>query len=302
MKLIILLSLIVTGAVAATRALAAESVRIENVLLTVIDQVELPAKESGALADLLVREGNIVEKGRQVASIEDDEARMALTKAERELAIARAKAENDVSIRFAKKTYEVAQAEHRRARESIEKFQKSVSETELDQLRLNTEKAQLEIEQAEHERTIAQLIARQKEGELESAQIKMDRHRLIAPFTGMAVQINKLRGEWVNPGDIVLRLVRLDRLRVEAFVAARDFDARLEGRRITILVEGPAGQSVHDATVKFVSPEVNPVNGQVRLWAEVDNRALELRPGQSATLVIPPDALAGTVNPAQRTD
>jgi hypothetical protein len=36
----------------------------------------------------------------------------------------------------------------------------------------------------------------------------------------------------------------------------------------------------------FVSPEVNPVNGQVRVWAEVENRGLLLRPGLQAALTI----------------
>lgn len=266
---------------------AGEEIRVENVLLTLIEQVELPAKEIGALAGMSVREGDVVEAGQQLATIESDEARMTASKAERDLAIARTKAENDVPVRFARKAHEVAAAEYRRAQESVEKFHKSVSATEMDQLRLTMEKALLEIEQAEQQQSIARLSLRQKETELESARLKVDRHRLVAPFAGMVVQMKKHRGEWVNPGDPVLRLVRLDRLRVEAFVAARDFAAHLQGRGVTLTVDvTDKGPARFNGAVVFVSPEVNPVNGQVRLWAEVDNKDLLLRPGQPATLII----------------
>jgi multidrug efflux pump subunit AcrA (membrane-fusion protein) len=297
MKRIVSTTLFIVGCLLAARVNAGEELRVENVLLTLIEEVELPAKEPGAMAKLEVREGDVVEPGRQLAVIEDDEARMAASKAERELAIARTKAENDVAVRFARKAHEVAAAEFRRAQESVEKFHKSVSATEMDQLRLTTEKALLEIEQAELEQSIARLTLRQKETELESVQLKLKRHRLVAPFAGMVVQIKKHRGEWVNPGDSVLRLVRLDRLRLEAFVPARDFAAHLQGRRVTVIVDAPhAGPKRFEGTVVFVSPEVNPVNEQVQFWAEVDNQELLLRPGQPATMVVEADSSARQID------
>jgi macrolide-specific efflux system membrane fusion protein len=287
MKRVLSVTLFFIACLFAVRVNAGEELRVENVLLTLIEQVELPAKEPGALAELSVREGEVVEFGRQLAKIEDDAARMAASQAEGELAIARTKSENDVPVRFARKAHEVAAAEYRRAQESVEKFHKSVSATEMDQLRLTMEKALLEIEQAQLDQSITRLTFRQKETELESAQLKLKRHCLTAPLPGMVVQIKKHRGEWVDPGDSVLRLVRLDRLRVEAFVPAREFAGHLQGRRVTLLLDAPrTAPARFEGTVVFVSPEVDPVNGQVRLWAEVHNRDLLLRPGQSATLVI----------------
>jgi macrolide-specific efflux system membrane fusion protein len=276
---------------------------VEGVLLTLVEQVELPAKEAGALAELTVREGDVIEERQCLAVVEDDEARMAVVKAERELAIARTKAENDVPVRFARKAHEVAGAEFRRAQESVERYHKSVSATELDQLRLTAEKALLEIEQVELEQSVARLTVRQKETELEAAKLKLDRRRLVAPFAGMVVQIKKQRGEWLDPGDTVLRIVRLDRLRVEAFVPAADFTPRLRGRRVTLLATTEhAERSRFEGKIVFVSPEVNPVNGQVLLWAEVDNQDLLLRPGQSATLVVAADAPVQAARHALRSE
>ncbi|MBI2477751.1 MAG: hypothetical protein HYV60_03615, partial [Planctomycetia bacterium] len=41
-----------------------------------------------------------------------------------------------------------------------------------------------------------------------------------------------------------------------------------------------------DGEVTFVSPEIHPVNGMVRVWVEIDNRAAALRPGLQATIKI----------------
>ena len=38
--------------------------------------------------------------------------------------------------------------------------------------------------------------------------------------------------------------------------------------------------------ITFVSPEVDPINRQVRLIAEIDNRMLTLRPGDRADILI----------------
>jgi macrolide-specific efflux system membrane fusion protein len=268
-------------------------IRVGEALLTLIEQVDLPAKEQGSLADLSVREGDVVKQGAPLGAIEDDQACMAVSKAEREVEVARTKADNDVSIRYARKAYEVAAAEHRRALESVEKFHKSVSATELDQLRLNAEKSLLEIEQAEQEQAIARLVLRQKESELDLARLKLERHRLTAPFTGMVVEVKKHRGEWLNPGDTVVRLVRLDRLRVEAFVPAREFASRRQEQGVTLIADVPGKkQATYSGAVVFVSPEVNPVSGQVRLWAEVNNDGLALRPGQTGVLVVHPSSSA----------
>jgi len=40
--------------------------------------------------------------------------------------------------------------------------------------------------------------------------------------------------------------------------------------------------------IVFVNPEIDPLNSQVRVWAEVENPDLKLRPGMQAALVIEP--------------
>ena len=103
------------------------------------------------------------------------------------------------------------------------------------------------------------------------------------------MEVFRHRGEWLEPGQRVLRIVRLDRLRVEGFVDSRQVHGNLRGATVRVQVTLAAETRVTlKGKLVFISPEVDPVNNQVRVWAEVDNPDLTLRPGLSAEMVIEP--------------
>jgi macrolide-specific efflux system membrane fusion protein len=226
-----------------------------------------------------------------LARIEDTEARIAEEKARIDIVIARENSENDVNIRFAKKSVEVAKAELRRSTESIEKYPKSVSESEMDRLRLVVERSVLEVEQAEHEFKIAGFNLEIKENEHRAAEEKVKRHQITAPLSGVVVHVNRRRGEWVEPGEAVVRILRLDRLRAEGFLDVRYLGPDVESRPVTLTVDLPGEPGAEfPGRIVFVSPEIDPVNSQVSIWVEIDNEALRLRPGMRAkmTIGVPP--------------
>ena len=103
---------------------------------------------------------------------------------------------------------------------------------------------------------------------------------LLSPVNGVVVEILKHPGEWVEPGEKVLRIVSIDRLRAEGLVHVSKLPANLVGAPVTISVELPdKGATTFKGKVVFVSPEISPVNGQARVWAEIDNSSGLLRPG-----------------------
>lgn len=278
-----LLSLLIVGADPQAE------IRIDSAQLTLIEQADISASESGLLSNVQVREGQMVESGEVLARVDDREARILRERAMTELKLARSAAENDVTVRFAKLAAAVAKAELLRAQESNEKFPKSVSATEIDRLKLLADKAELEIEQAELTLNQAQLALQVKTYDIDKASLSLERRQLKAPFPGMVVQSKKHRGEWVEPGTPVMRLIRLDRLRAEAFLSAKDLPQNLVGRKVMFVVQTSSADSPkHEGELVFVSPEVDPVNGQVRIWAEIANQELKLRPGQTASLIIGP--------------
>ena len=68
---------------------------------------------------------------------------------------------------------------------------------------------------------------------------------------------------------------------------ARDIAAQMTGAPVTLTVDlGGKRQTQFSGKLVFVSPEVDPVNGQVRVWAQIENRDLQLRPGLRASMSI----------------
>jgi macrolide-specific efflux system membrane fusion protein len=275
---------------ASAAAQASKEMEIPSALVKLTKQVDVAAREAGVLAEVHVREGELVEQGDCVAQIVDTEARTAAERAEIELAIAAKNAENDVNVRFAEKSVEVARAELRRSTQSVQKYPKSISESEMDRLRLVVQRAELEVEQAEHEFEIAAFTQRIKENECRAAREKVERHRIVAPLGGVVVQVSRHAGEWVEPGETVVRILRLDRLRAEGFLDARCVAGDVEDWRATLTCDLPGEPGAKlPGEVVFVSPEIDPVNSQVSVWVEVDNEDLRLRPGMRAkmTIVVP---------------
>jgi RND family efflux transporter MFP subunit len=260
---------------------------VDSVLITLIDEVQVPAPAEGVLLSLAVREGDVVKKGQELGRLDDLDVRATTRQLELETDVARREAENDLKVRFAHKNAEVAKAELQRAEESVKQFSRAVSATEIDRLRLTAERTELEVLQADHEFAIAKLNLDVKQNAHAFALESLSRRALAAPIDGVVVEVNRHQGEWLKPGDSVLRLVRVDQLRAEGFLQHSQLVDDPVGRPVKLLVDLPGRkQAEYPGRIAFVSPEVNPVNGQVRVWAEIENHDGRLRPGLKGRLEI----------------
>jgi macrolide-specific efflux system membrane fusion protein len=111
-------------------------------------------------------------------------------------------------------------------------------------------------------------------------------------LAGVVVQVRRRRGEWVQPGETVVRVLRIDRLRAEGFVRASDIEGDMTNAPVTLRVSLAGQPQEFQGVVAFVAPEIDPVNGQVRVWAEFDNPDLLLRPGLKGSMSIARPATA----------
>lgn len=276
----------VAGSALLANLASAAEIEVPSVLVKLIEQVDVPAREAGVLEQLSVREGQMVKAGDPLAQIDDAAAKFAKHKAELELDGARQLSESDVKVRFARKSSEVAAAELKRALDSQQRLADSVSASELDQLRLLAEKATLEIEQAQLEFNVAKTARELKENDVRTAEHDVAQRRIHAPIAGFVAQVHRHPGEWVEPGQAILRMLRLDRLRAEGLVNAQTVGDDLMGRSVTLTVRQGDSPTQYSGKIVFVSPEIDPVNGQVRVWAEIVNTDLKLRPGLHGSMVI----------------
>src|SRR6185436_4268465 len=117
-----------------------------NALVKLADQLDVPARQAGTIAQFEVQEGVRVKEGAVLARVEDTEAKFAEERAKVELQIATQNAVSDVAVRSAERTLVAAVAEMKRAEEARTKLRDLVTENEMDKLRLTADQARLAIE------------------------------------------------------------------------------------------------------------------------------------------------------------
>jgi multidrug efflux pump subunit AcrA (membrane-fusion protein) len=283
----------VAARVACAQAAASDEPLLANCLVSLVEEAKVPAREAGVLLELAIREGDAVRVGEMIARIDDNQAQMEKRRAKAEHDQAAAKAESDVDVRYSVAAEKVAEAEHQKALESHTKVPGSVTEVERNRLKLNHQKGELQIEQAELEKRMNELAAASKGVELEAAESAIERRLIKSPLDGVVVQIFPHEGEWMQPGDPLAHVVRIDKLRVEGFVNAGQWNADdVRDRPVTVEVQlaGDRRESF-EGRIVFTSPLVQAGNN-FRVVAEVDNRQNAdserwlLRAGQSATMRI----------------
>ena len=249
--------------------------------------LEVSASEAGQLVILVVKEGSRVKEKQPIGRVDDDEARMQRKAAKHGMDAAEFQKDDVINIEYSDKVYEVAQKELEINEELNIKSPRAVSFVEMEKLRLEADRAGLGRKKAVNDRKLAEFEFFTKEIEFEAAGMGIKRRVVRAPSNGEVIELFHQQGEWVNPGDPILRLVQLDKLHVEGKLSASDYEpGELLGCRVTVRLT--IGSRTVEAPGRVVW--VNPVaewfsEGEYR-WkvrAEVSNNLVndnwDLLPG-----------------------
>jgi macrolide-specific efflux system membrane fusion protein len=268
-------------------------IEIADVQVSLIQNTFVAAPIAGVVADVMVAEGDQVAVQTPLVQLDSEQAKTELEAAQAAYEAARLEGENDVDARYAKRTLEVRQRELQQSEIANRQFPGSVSQTEIAKLQLVVDQSRLAIEQAEHELLVARATAREKLATARIVQTRLEKHGVKAPVSGYVTEVAVEPGEWVEAGKPIVRIISLDPIRVECFVDGRLHGPELVGRRIEFFpARGDAPRDGGDQAkpltgqVTFVSPELNPVTGQIRLWATIDNPNLTARAGMRGRIVI----------------
>jgi multidrug efflux pump subunit AcrA (membrane-fusion protein) len=286
---------------------APAEVSVENCMVVSIEDQFVPGTEAGVLATLEAKEGMRVKQDQVLGRTEYREAEAQLRIKQFDYEIAALKAKSTIAVRYAEKAAEVAKAAHYKAKVANEKSKNTVTEIEVMKLFLEYEKAVLTTEKETEAHDEAELTAKGKKAEMQAAKVALDRRVLSAPFDGVIVEVKKHPGEWVAPGEGVVRIVRVDKLRVHGLLNAALYGpGDVEGRRVTVNVSLPRGASVPiQGKIIFASPVVD-VGGKLPVYAEIDNPLDEngrelVRHGLEATMTIHlKDPAQAAAEPPQR--
>ena len=261
-------------------------INVDQAVVTLLEQVLVPAEEAGVVKELAFQEGEQVKKGQLLARLNDDSFQVQVTVAESEVLAAQLAADNSVEIEYAIKSAEVARKTWERSVQANQRAGRAVSKTEIERLDLEYQRARLSQKRAERDQRIAESQAEISKQQLALAKIRLKQRHIVSPIDGHVIEKLFSEGEWVNSGQPLMRVICLDRLKVQFFLDKNLYDSSLLNRPVEFNVSLPpdAKQQTFSGVVRFVSPEVILNRDQFSLWAEIDNSDLLLRPGLSGKL------------------
>lgn len=133
----------------------------------------------------------------------------------------------------------------------------------------------------------AESIVDQRRFALEAAKASLAQTTLLAPFDGSVIEVDVSPGEYVNAGQVVITLAKLDKLQVKTTdLSELDVAAVEIGRPATVFVE--ALDREFPGTVTVISPISETIGGDVvfPVTIQFDEQPSDLLWGMSAEVEI----------------
>lgn len=248
-------------------------------------EVTIRARSTGQLQSREYTEGQLVQQGDLLFTIEPDKYKVELQRAEAELQ--RADAERD-------------DAERQWQRIQRLFAEGAVSQRDRDQGLANVELAQANYAAAQ--------------ADVEQARINLRYTQVESPIVGIAGRESVSVGNIVNSGDDLTHIVQLDPLYVYFAVPQNDIaaqyllasaspaaDQALDEQGLKAQIERSNGQTFeHSGYIDFVSRTVDSETGTINVRAQIPNPAAAILPGQFTRVNLPEIAIDDAIAIPQR--
>lgn len=129
--------------------------------------------------------------------------------------------------------------------------------------------------------------------DIELLNVKIDKTRIRAPFSGVVGFRYISDGSYIQPGTQIARLVDYNTLKLEFSIPEKYIGLKLVGKQVTFTTE--ASKDIHKAVIYAMEPRVEDKTRTIILRARYNNARGLLRPGMSAQQVIVPTSQATQV-------
>lgn len=214
---------------------------------------DVGSQSIGVLERLMVERGDQVVAGQVLARLTAQVERASVS-------VAEARSQADAELRQAMAAAELAQRKLQRAKDLLK--QDFVSDQAVDQADAEYRVAEQRVSQARESQKVAL-----REYKLSAAQLGQREVR--SPFDGIFVERYRTEGERIEREPVV-RVARIDPLRVEAIVPASQFGSIAMGQVATIRTDLP-NFSAMSAKVVLVDRVIDPASNSFRVRLTLPN-------------------------------
>lgn len=248
-------------------------------------QVDIAAKYSGRIAEVLAREGDMVSPGKVLCRMDTSELTATLEKARAEYAKAdedAAEAAADVVQKEA--TFTLAQKTLARA-EQLKKM-KAIADQEYDEQKSRVDQSQANVDVSKAKLRSTKQAVSAAAAEVRRVQSQLHDSILKSPVRGRVLYRLAEPGEVIGSGGKVLTVLDLSDIYMEIFLPSQDAAAARVGADARLVLD-VAPQYAAQARVSFVSPEAQFTPKQVETRSERDKLMFRLKLQVPPAIVLP---------------
>ena len=239
--------------------------------------VEVTTQVDGVVEDLLVEEGDFVERDQLLCELDDRELQINLTLNRQQLAQAKLQLEKSKILRQ-KTAVQIENTKVELNRKDTAFKEQLVSEQEVDQLRYTLE------EQEHDERVAASEVkefghrVEELEARIDQGELLISRTKIRAPFTGYITERRVELGQTVRNLERLFRLASFSPLYADVYLSERETHRIRSGQRAKVVL-GADERGRADARVLRISPVVDESTGTVKVTVELSAATRDYRPG-----------------------
>lgn len=267
-------------------------IQISECNVTFAEQVDVPALDSGPITKIAVEENHPIAADQLVAELDSSVLTNQRIAAEAKRAQLAAKLEDQTEMRYAETVYVEAVSRFESDTRQHDRTPGSISQDALTRSRLAVDRAQLEIDRVKRQYADISLSIRIQDLELAQFDLQIEKLRVRSPLLGVVLKRFRSRGEWVDMGDTVATIARMDQLKVSAFVSEEQLSPRRAvGTPVTVRWNEGETEHALRGRISTVEPQMFS-DSTFRINVMIENRQVDggwlLTPGRSVTMVIYP--------------
>lgn len=251
-----------------------------------LESIEIPSQEAGVIASIDVDENGAVEPNQVIGKLEGKVADLEKSVAGLQAQVAASEANDESEVRLAEAFVEEAQLQVDLYEEMIAKG--TTGSADLRQKQLALSQAKVRLTQSKALKQQKELKSRLAQASVFLSQQKSDRLTLRSPISGTVKSIDHRPGEWVQAGVAIMKIIRLNELRVDCFVDIDQLDpAKLIEAPVKIYSKRGTTETLFAGKIASYDPDVSSA-GKIRVHAIVQNQKSGkhwlLLPGMSVSM------------------
>lgn len=255
-----------------------DTVVVRDVVVDFAGQVDVPARLSGPVSGLPVRQNQWIRAGELLAMLDDSALTIRRRAASLKQDSARLVLNDEVEIRYAETALAEAEAELDDGLAASDRVSGAVARNQLRRMKLAVERAELELARAEKQRLQAAIELQLRAADLAVIDNELTQLKCVSPIDGVVLKVHRDLGEWTHAGETLVTVADAAVLHLHALVSADELDpARCVGLSVqvswtqTTPNNGEPRPMSLRGRVLSVDPNRLPGN-RFRLHAEVANR------------------------------